>query len=58
MNVQEIYNGRGGTAICARTDRSVNSSYSRGNVIWFSLWIAERNSKCSDLNKGIVARLA
>ena len=59
MNVQEIYNGRRGAAICARTDRSsillsLAGTYNSG----CALWIAERNSKWSVLNKGLVARLA
>ena len=59
MNVQEIYKGSRGTAICARTDRSsillsLAGTYKSG----CALWIAERNSKWSALNKGLVARLA
>ena len=59
MNVQEIYSGRRGAAICARTDRSsillsLAGTYKSG----CALWIAERNSKWSGLNKGLVARLA
>ena len=59
MNVQEVYNGRRGAAICARTDRSpillsLAGTYKSG----CALWIAERNSKWSALNKGLVARLA
>ena len=59
MNVQEIYNGRRGSAICARTDRSsillsLAGTYKSG----CALWIAERNSKWSALNNELVARLA